>query len=179
MRSASGSRSSRRDESPHTRRTHGTTKPPEPLSPFDQTPHSSPHSATASRRRAEQVAARSSTLRGGHQCSSAATSADLGCPRSPCTPWAGRARTRREGAWRWSGRSSPWQGDAGVDFIEEFRLNRSYRVVSVNSGEANALNASRPVEDYSLLLSFIISAGMSRGLSVGHSVIASGAYPSG
>ena len=27
-----------------------------------------------------------------------------------------------------------WQGDAGVDFIEEFRLNRSYRVVSINSG---------------------------------------------
>jgi hypothetical protein len=27
-----------------------------------------------------------------------------------------------------------WQGDAGVDFIEVFRLNRSYRVVSINSG---------------------------------------------
>ena len=27
-----------------------------------------------------------------------------------------------------------WQGDAGVDFIEEFRLNRSNRVVLINSG---------------------------------------------
>jgi hypothetical protein len=27
-----------------------------------------------------------------------------------------------------------WQGDAGVDFIEEFRPKRSYRVVSINSG---------------------------------------------
>jgi hypothetical protein len=27
-----------------------------------------------------------------------------------------------------------WQGDAGVDFIEEFRPKRSYRCVSVNSG---------------------------------------------
>ena len=33
-------------------------------------------------------------------------------------------------------RSSPsrWQGDVGVDFIEDFRLKRSYRCVSVNSG---------------------------------------------
>jgi hypothetical protein len=32
--------------------------------------------------------------------------------------------------------SSPfrWQGDAGLDFIERSRLERSYRVVSVNSG---------------------------------------------
>jgi hypothetical protein len=27
-----------------------------------------------------------------------------------------------------------WQGDAGADFIEELRLERSYRYVSVNSG---------------------------------------------
>jgi hypothetical protein len=27
-----------------------------------------------------------------------------------------------------------WQGDAGLDFIEVFRLERSYRIVSVNSG---------------------------------------------
>jgi len=30
--------------------------------------------------------------------------------------------------------SSRWQGDAGVHFIEEFRPDRSYRVVSINSG---------------------------------------------
>jgi hypothetical protein len=29
---------------------------------------------------------------------------------------------------------SRWQGDARRDFIEDFRLNRSYRVVSINSG---------------------------------------------
>ena len=38
--------------------------------------------------------------------------------------------TRPDSNWR----PSRWQGDAGVDFIEVFRLRRSYRCVSVNSG---------------------------------------------
>ncbi len=40
-------------------------------------------------------------------------------------------------------RPSGWQGDAGVDFIEEFRLKRSYRCVSVNSGGRISARESR------------------------------------
>jgi hypothetical protein len=48
--------------------------------------------------------------------------------------------------------SSPprWQGDAGADFIEEFRLKRSYRAVSVNSG-------GRPPEPAPTLLNVAVS----------------------
>ena len=38
--------------------------------------------------------------------------------------------TRPDSNWR----PSRWQRDAGVDFIEEFHSERSYRVVSINSG---------------------------------------------
>ena len=42
-------------------------------------------------------------------------------------------------------RSSPsrWQGDAWVDFIQVSRLNRSYRVVSINSGGSSRHSVSR------------------------------------
>jgi hypothetical protein len=47
--------------------------------------------------------------------------------------------------WRRSRpRPSRWQGDAGVDSIEEFRLKRSYRVVSVNSGGRRNRDAGLP-----------------------------------
>jgi hypothetical protein len=48
--------------------------------------------------------------------------------------------SRADGAFVWSTRPdsnwrpSRWQGDARLDFIEEFRRKRSYRYVSVNSG---------------------------------------------
>jgi hypothetical protein len=41
-----------------------------------------------------------------------------------------RWSTRPDSNWR----PSRWQGDARLDFIKEFRLERSYRYVSVNSG---------------------------------------------
>jgi hypothetical protein len=42
-----------------------------------------------------------------------------------------------------------WQGDAGLDFIEVFRLNRSYRIVSVNSG-GSAGGGNREQEDQAI-----------------------------
>jgi len=79
---------------------------------------------------------------------------DLGIARSLLQRWRDRARERaplRGGRFALAERSSAanrrpprWRGDAGVDFIEVFRLNRSYRVASVNKWGKRGLDGKSP-----------------------------------
>jgi len=50
-----------------------------------------------------------------------ATASSPSAPPTNCSPIARSSLSR-------------WQGDAGIDFIEKFRLERSYRCVSINGG---------------------------------------------